>query len=461
MAEILIIDDDSLICELLVQFMEKLGHQGSIALTGAQGIELARSGSFDLIFLDVNLPDVNGMDLIQTLKQLPSSPEIIIITGEQEPDGAKLAITSGAWNYLEKPFYRQEINLQVKRALEFRSEKGNVSGYRGLKRNNIIGESEWIKSCLDQVRGAAFSDANAVISGESGTGKGLFARTIHLNSDRSWENFVIADCSAMVPDVAERMLFGTAGGVTDGSAGREADSLGLVEMARNGTLVLDNVDLLPLNVQKLLCRTMEDNILLPVRGKENKKTGFRVIATTREDLDAMMDSGAFKRDFLYRLKGIRIRLPRLKDIPGDITPLAIYYLDRYCKKYRAESKGISPECLEIIQNYHWPGNVRELINAMGKAVASAIHEAAIYSIHLPSHIKADVVRRKLNPGIQGQMRGGIIDGQESLNSFLERKEREYLEQVYSHTNKDVKTACDIAGISRTGFYTRLKKYRIP
>ncbi len=451
MADILIIDDDSLICDLLVQLMEKLGHQGSIALTGEQGVELARSGSFDLVFLDVNLPDANGMDLIQTLKQLPSSPEIIIITGEHEPDGAKLAIIGGAWNYLEKPFYRQEINLQVERALQFRREKGRVSGYRGLKRNNLIGESELIKTCLDQVRGAAFSDANVIVSGESGSGKGLFAKTIHLNSVRSGKNVVIADCSAMVSDVAERMLFG--------AKGYETDSCGLVEMARKGTLVLDGVDLLPLTVQRILCHTMKDNSYVPVGGKEKRKTGFRVIATTSCDLDAMTASGAFDRDLLYRLKGIWIKLPRLRDISEDIIPIAIYYLEQYCEKYRVASKGISPECLDIIQNYHWPGNVRELINAVDKAVASAIHEPAIYSIHLPSQIRSDVILRQLNSDSRGQ-NPKAADERESLRSFLERQEREYLQQVYRHTNKDVKTASDIAGISKDGFYTRLKKYQI-
>ena len=448
MADILIIDDDSLICDLLVQLMEKLGHRGSRALTGEQGLDLAKSGSFDLIFLDVRLPDANGMDLIRTLKQVPSSPEIIIITGEQEPDGARLAITGGAWNYLEKPFYRQEINLQVERALQFRREKGKVSGYHGLRRKNLIGESGLIKRCLDQVRSAVFSDAGVVISGEGGTGKGLFARTIHLNSDRAVNNIAIADCSAMTAGTAEQMLFGT--------KGSDSGNRGLVGLARNGTLVLHNVDLLPLSGQKILVRAIENNMQGSL---EKTERDFRVIATTTGDLEAMAASGEFNRALLKRLEGILIQLPRLRDIPEDIIPIAIYYLDRCCAKYRTASKGISPECLEILRNYHWPGNVKELISAIDKAVASAIHEPVIYSIHLPSHLRAEVIRRGVSPRIQ-EDEDALINEHESLPSFLERMEREYLEQVYYHADKDVKTACNIAGISRTGFYTRLKKYRI-
>ena len=191
MADVLIIDDDKVICDILAKMMEIIGHESRYALTGKDGLELAKNGMFDIVFLDINLPDANGLDLIKTIKTAPSSPEIIIITGDSDPDGAEMAINSGAWNYLEKPFLRQELNLQVSRALQFRKEKGNVSCPGVLKRNGIIGESEEIKSCLDQVSIAAHSDINVLISGEQGTGKELFAKAIHLNSDRS--HWIIMD----------------------------------------------------------------------------------------------------------------------------------------------------------------------------------------------------------------------------------------------------------------------------
>ncbi len=203
MADILIIDDDKVICDILAQMMEKLSHESRSALTGKAGLELAKNGRFDIVFLDVNLPDANGLALIKTLKTAPSSPEIIIITGDSDPDAAEMAINSGAWNYLCKPFLRQEINLQVSRALQFRKEKGNVSSPGILKRNGIIGESEEIRVCLEQTSVAAYSDISVLISGEKGTGKELWAKTIHLNSSRSEKNFIIVDCSAINDAIVE------------------------------------------------------------------------------------------------------------------------------------------------------------------------------------------------------------------------------------------------------------------
>ncbi len=456
MADILIIDDDPIICDLLVQLMEKINHQSCFALTGAQGLELARSGGFDLVFLDVKLPDGNGLDLIETLKRLPSRPEIIIITGESDPDGAELAITSGAWNYLEKPFFRQEINLQVKRALQFRKEKGRVPNTGGLRRNDLIGESYLLGQCLDQVKAAAYSKTPVLITGEAGTGKELFARTIHLNSDFSENNFVILDCSAINGDSAERMLHGPRG--QDHKQVHKKG--GLLGLAHGGTLLVDDVDQLPLNIQESLFRTMQNHTYHPMGAQNGEKSCFRVIATTRQDLEKRVEVGAFNQDLFLSLTGQHIQLPVLKDMPGDIIPIAIHYMDRYCRKYRVEPKGISPECLDIIQAYHWPGNIRELINAVGKAVASAKHEPTIYSIHLPSQIKADVIGKSAEVLEKDRASVDTVFQKGSLKTFLEDREREYLTQLYQDMNKDVQKACKIAGISKSAFYARLRKYQI-
>ncbi len=364
MAEVLIIDDDKVICDILVKMMEKTGHQSRYALTGEGGVELANTGMFDIVFLDVNLPDANGLDLIRKIKRTASSPEIIIITGDSDPDGAELAINSGAWNYLEKPFLRQELNLQVSRALQFRKERGKVSAQGVLKRNGIVGESEEIKSCLDQVSIAAYSDASVLICGEQGTGKELFAKTIHLNSDRCDNNFVFADCAAMNENVIESVLLGykknaIPGGVTNVKTG-------LLKQANNGTLFFDEISELPLQIQKMVLRTMEKLRYTPIGGKKEKDCNIRVIATTSKDLDDLSEKGLFRKDLLFKLKGTRINLPQLVEMKGDIVKLALFYIDKFCKKYKIETKGVSPEFLDIIGEYKWPGNIRELINSLEK-----------------------------------------------------------------------------------------------
>lgn len=460
MADILIIDDDKVICDILVKMMEKLGHESRFALTGKGGVDLAKNGRFDLVFLDVNLPDANGLDLIKIIKTAPSSPEIIIITGDSDPDAAEMAINSGAWNYLSKPFLRQELNLQVSRALEFRKEKGNVSTPGTLKRNGIIGESEEIRACLEQISVAAYADTHVLISGESGTGKEVFSKIIHLNSSRSSKNFVIVDCAAVHDSIADSMLYGHQKGAFPGAL---ANRTGLIKLADHGTLFLDEISELPLQAQRPLLRVMEGKTFTPAGSKSEETSHFRVIASTSKDLDQLSDQGKFRKDLLFKLKGICIDLPPLRRMQGDTIKIAMHYIDQFCKNYKIDPKGISPELLDILTAYEWPGNVRELISAMDKAVASAKNEPTLYSVHLPSYIRAKVIKKSFLPNLKQKTK--LADDYElgnfpPLSKLLEQTEKEYLTELFAFTRHNVKEACDIAGISKSRMYSKLKQYRI-
>ena len=460
MADILIIDDDKVICDILAKMMEKLSHESRSALTGKAGLELAKNGRFDIVFLDVNLPDANGLALIKILKTAPSSPEIIIITGDSSPDAAEMAINSGAWNYLCKPFLRQEINLQVSRALQFRKEKGNVSSPGILKRNGIIGESEEIRSCLEQTSVAAYSDTSVLISGEEGTGKELWAKTIHLNSSRSEKNFIIVDCSAINEAIVESMLYGHKKGAFSGAVENRA---GLVKLADNGTLFLDEISELPMQVQRSLLRVMETRAFTPAGGKTEETSNFRVIASTSKDLDQLSDQGNFRKDLLFRLKGICIDLPPLKRMQEDTIKIALHYIDQYCRKYKIDTKGISPEFLDILTAYEWPGNIRELTSAMDKAVSSAKNEPTLYSIHLPSYVRAKVIKKSFIPSPKNKKNLSEDYDQGNfplLSQLLENTEKEYLAALLSYTRHNVKEACDISGISKSRMYSKLKKNNI-
>ena len=460
MADVLIIDDDRVICDILVKMMKKIGHDSRWAVTGADGLEKAKQGMFDIVFLDVNLPDANGLDLIKTIKTAPSSPEVIIITGDSDPDGAEMAINSGAWNYLEKPFLRQELNLQVSRALQFRKEKGRVSTPGILKRSGIIGESEEIESCLDLVSIAAYSDTNVLIYGDQGVGKELFAKTIHLNSDRSDHNFVIIDCSVLNQANVENVLFGHEKGAFPGAV---ISKTGLLERADNGTLFLDEVSQLPLNIQKSFLRVIENLTFTPAGGKREKMSNFRVIATTTRNLDYLSEQGRFRKDLLFKLKGIHIHLPVLRHIRQDIVKIALHYINHYCRKYGIEIKGISPECIDIITAYDWPGNIRELISAVDKAIASAKSEPTLYSIHLPSYIKAKVIKNLIKQNSQVEKPRTFINADGSfptLRKLIMGVEKNYFSELMLHTGGNVVEAGKIAGMSRSGIYGRLKKYQI-
>ena len=312
--------------------------------------------------------------------------------------------------------------------------------------------------CLEQASVAAHSDVPVLLTGETGTGKELFAKTIHLNSDRCEKNFVIVDCSAMNPAIADKMLYGSVDRLGDG---RKVYRPGLLASADKGTLFLDDISRLSLTIQQALVLAIEQQAFVPVGGLHTETSDFRVVASTPRNSDRGLR--CFQKDFLFGLKGIYIHLPSLGQRQEDIIAIAIYYMDRYCKKYGIEPKGISPECLNLISSYPWPGNVMELINAMGKAIASAKKEPTLYSVHLPSHIKAAAMEN-LAPR-EENMRMGMgedvfKDGFLPLKAFARQWEQWYLEHLFSHVNKDVNKACEIAGISKSSIYARLERYNI-
>lgn len=463
MADILIIDDDQLICEIVSQMMQDIGHQCAWALTGQDGLSKANDSRFDIIFLDVYLPDANGLDLIKTFRKSPGSPEVIIITGENHPDGAAMAVKSGAWDYLEKPFLRQELELQVKRALQFRREKGDISTPGLLNRHLIIGSSEQIEACLEKVSIAAYSDDNILISGEAGTGKKLFSKTIHLNSDRKENNFVVIDCAALRPDIVENMLFGC----EQGEAGSEncVVKKGLIEYANNGTLFLNEISRLRPAAQKSLHYVLDHLRFRPVGAGTEKMSNFRAIATTSIDLEHLVRKGNFNNGLYEKLKGLSIRLPALREIRTDLVKIAFHYIDQVCKKNQMDTKGVSPEFIEIIKAYDWPGNVAELIGALKRAVAAAKYEPTLYSVHLPSKVKTRIIKHMLNQE-DGDVFFGGVDGSSanqtfpSLKKVMEDTQKQYLENVFLQTNGNVKKASEIAGISTSAMYARLKQYRI-
>ncbi len=246
MADILIIDDDQLICTTLSNVVRDRGHTPTCAFTRKQGLEAAAARSFDVVFLDVRLPDGSGLDIVRGIRETPSSPEVIIITGFGDVDGAELAIKHGAWDYLEKSASIDEIILPLERALQYRTERQSKGRPTALKLEGIIGGSPKMRACLDLLAQAAASDANVLITGETGTGKELFSWAIHNNSPRAGKNFVVVDCAALPETIVESVLFGHERGAYTGA---DRSRHGLITQADGGTLFLDEVGELPPSIQ--------------------------------------------------------------------------------------------------------------------------------------------------------------------------------------------------------------------
>jgi two-component system NtrC family response regulator len=466
MARILIIDDDEMMCATLSTLVERKNHEAVSALTLKDGMSLAANDNFDVVFLDVKMPDGNGLNALQTIDASPSNPEVIIMTGFGDPNGAELAIKCGAWDYIEKGFSIKEITLSLERALQYRKEKKEAQQKRKpvqLKREKIIGSSPALNHCLDLVAQAAESDANVFITGETGTGKELFARAVYENSLRSHENFVVVDCTSLPETLVESLLFGHERGAFTGA---DRAQNGLVRQADKGTLFLDEVGELPMALQKSFLRVLQEHRFRPVGSSKEVESNFRLIAATNRNLDAMVERGEFRSDLLFRLRTFIVDLPPLRERREDIAELARYHIDKFCQQYRIPTKGFSPEFLETLMHYPWPGNVREFVNTLERSLTTARFDQTLYPKHLPSHIRVQVRRAEMEGGTPSPADDhshavrSLPKLQEYRDKIYAQAEKEYLEELMTLTGENIPDACRISGLSQSRLYALLKKNSI-
>ncbi len=394
MAEVLIIDDDRQMCKLLASRIRFIGHNAVQASTLSEGLAHAETGAFDVVFLDVYMPDGNGLESVPALRKTPSRPEIIIITGRGDRDGAETAISSGAWDYVQKGDSLQDMILPLSRALQYREEKAGQKPPVLLKRDGIIGDSAVIQDCFQRLSHIAASEASVHITGETGTGKEVFARAVHDNSPRSGNSFVVVDCASIPDHLVESILFGnTKGAFTGAHQSRE----GLLKQADGGTLFLDEVGELPLAIQKSFLRALQERRFRPVGAPGEVSSDFRLISATNCKLEEMVENGQFRKDLLYRLRSQEIELPPLRKRQGDIRLLTLHHLHLLGEKQGVGTKGVSEDFWQALEVYDWPGNIRELINVLEGALLSAADAPTIFARHLPTQIRVSAARH-LTPG---------------------------------------------------------------
>lgn len=466
MATILIIDDDDLMCQSLSHVARRRGHEPTCVHTIGAGLETARNGSFDVVFLDVRMPDGNGLDLLPKIRGAPSAPEIVIMTGYGDPRGAELAIKSGAWDYIEKGASIKEITLSLVRALEYRRQKkgeGENRNVVALKRDDIIGSSNRLNECLDMVAQAAECDASVLVTGETGTGKELFARAVHYNSRRARGSFVVVDCAALPETLIESVLFGHVKGAFTGA---EQAREGLVRQADGGTLFLDEVGELPLSMQKSFLRVLQEHRFRTVGGQQEIDSDFRLVAATNRNLDLMVQKGQFREDLLFRLRSFVIELPALRERPEDVKELARHYLDKLCDRYGLSAKGFSPEFLKTLTSYPWPGNVREFLNALERTVAAARCEPILFPMHLPTSIRVQVAQAQVNHDVSSdpQPETKLCADLPKLHEYREtvyaQAEKQYLQDLMSLSANSIPQACRLSGLSPSRLYALLKSHEL-
>ncbi|MCM2284095.1 MAG: sigma-54 dependent transcriptional regulator [Desulfobacula sp.] len=456
-ARILIIDDDEGVVITLTRIIESLGLEADHALTLTRGMEKINTLDVDLVLLDVNLPDGSGLDAIEYISGIPDPPQIIILTAFSDPDGAELAIENGAWDYIQKPASSKAIKLQILRALEYRKQKQRSEPLLSLHAHAIIGSGRALQDCLKKVSRIARTDAHVLLTGETGTGKELFAKAIHENSARAKGAFIVVDCSILSENFIESVLFGHEKGAFTG-ADRKRNGLAL--LAHGGTLFLDEVGELPESIQGSFLRVLQEKKFRPVGSEEEIHSDFRVISATNKNIEQMAAEKKFRNDLLYRLKSFSLELPPLRHRRSDIREIAFHYTDIFCRQQNTELKELSDDFLETLEKYDWPGNVRELVNTMETCIASTPSERILFAYHLPSKIRSRVTRAAFTKNTPGkEILTPISDPRQPLPSFREaiaRTEQEYMETLYSRAGGDIEAMCRISGISRAVLYRKLK-----
>ena len=384
---VLIIDDEAEIRESLRTLLEIEGFDVDAAGTGEEGLDRIGERAFDLVLLDLALPDRNGLDLLAELREQDADLSVIMITAYGTVENAVRAMQSGAVNFIQKPWDNEKLLADVRAAVaRHRAEEENVQLKRALKQRynfeNIVGKSEPMLKIFDLVAQVAPSRSTILLQGESGTGKELIAKAIHLNSPRRERSFVPVNTGSMPPDLLESTLFGHVKGAFTSAI---ASKKGLFEIADHGTLFLDEIGTMSLDTQSKILRVLQDRKFMHLGGIQELQVDVRIIAATNVDLRQMVREGRFREDLFYRLNVITIDLPPLRDRKEDMPLLIEHFARKYSDENEKPVRRITPEALRLLANYSWPGNVRELENVVERAVVLS-SDIEIVPDLLPDHI---------------------------------------------------------------------------
>jgi len=368
MNSILIIDDDSALCRSIEIQLKLLGHEVKWSNSSSEGIQISYEMKPDLILLDLNLPDSNGIDTLKIIREHQPEQSIAMITGQQDMKATIDSMRAGALDYIRKPFQIEDITLLLEKVKRYKQVSSAIA-IQSISSSNdsdeLIGKDKKITDIIKQIGLLSMSQINVLIYGESGTGKELVARVLHKTSSPNTP-FVAINCSAIVPTLFESELFGHEKGSFTGANYRKT---GKLEFAANGTLFLDEIGDMPFDFQAKILRVLQERKFERVGGNQTISFNARVIAASHHHLENLVDKGKFRQDLFYRLAVTRLTLPPLKERSMDIPVLVHHFIRKISKNLHRKLDSIEPEALERLKQYHWPGNIRELENVLTRAIA--------------------------------------------------------------------------------------------
>lgn len=447
---ILIVDDEPMITDGLRRHLADEGYDVDTASSGSEAIDLFDAGAHHLVICDLQLPDIDGLTLLRHMKDAKPTTEVLVVTGHGSVQTAVEATKAGAFYFVEKPFDVEELLLLVEKALERRelmAETANMLRQLSTRSEyfNIIGSSKQMQTIYETIESVAKSDANVLIVGESGTGKELIANAIHYNSLRAKKPFIKVNCAALPKELIESELFGHTKGAFTGA---HADKEGLVQHAAGGSLMLDEIAEMPIELQPKLLRVLQERTCRKIGSEKNYPVDFRLITSTnRLPADAIRD-GLLRDDLFYRISTITIHVPPLRERMEDIQLLTEHFLKLYAQKYERPINGVSQSAYQRLFAHSWPGNVRELQNVIERAVLLAKSE----------HIEPVDLPFDNGTATAGAMPSLAWDV--PPNMTLEEIEKFVIERTLQRTGGNKQKAANMLGIYRPRLYSKIKKYKI-
>ncbi|MEJ2657804.1 MAG: sigma-54 dependent transcriptional regulator [Desulfobacterales bacterium] len=438
---VMIVDDEAIVRESLFHWFKKYGHVVETASSGFEALNKLETYPFQLLFIDIKMPGMDGIELLEKVKTKYPDTVVIIITAYGSIESAVKAMRIGATDYLLKPFKPDQLSLVMER---ISVQERLLSQYNYLKGHldkitrfdNIIGQSPAMEKVFGLIPEVAQSDASILLVGETGTGKELVAKAIHAESRRSQLPFIAINCGAMPESLLESELFGHQKGVFTGATRARK---GFLEVVSGGTLFLDEIGEISPKMQINLLRVLEEREITSIGSREPVKVDFRLISATRRNLKIEVAEGTFREDFFYRINVIMIEIPPLRNRKEDIPLLVEHFLKKYCQETTKYVDHVTPDAMELLRHYDWPGNVRELENAIERAVV--LSKSRTLSVEDLSFIRPP-------------------DLKFSKTLSLREMEKAYIQQILEENNWNVTRSAKVLKINRVTLHKMMKRYRL-
>jgi two-component system, NtrC family, response regulator PilR len=448
---ILVVDDEEIMRDVLSSLLGTEKYKVDLAETGTQALDMVRDREYSAVLLDLMLPDIDGLKVLEEFNKLESAPVTVILTAFASIERAVKATKLGAFDFITKPFKNDEILLAVKNAIEHRQLRDeNILLKKTLRErysfNNIIGKSSPMQQVFDLITQVGPRRSTILVQGESGTGKELAARAIHASSGRSDAPFVAINCGNIPSELLESELFGHVRGAYTGATSAKK---GLFQVADGGTLFLDEVSTISPEMQVKLLRVIQEREFRHLGGVENIKVDIRIIAATNTDLQAAVRAGTFREDLYYRLNVIVIKLPPLRERTEDIPLLVDHFTRKYCEENRRELCQVDGAAMKVLMDYDWPGNVRELENVIERAVVLAPGSALtpdLFPKHIVTALPADPLR----------FPGEGLSLKERVGNF----EKALILAALERSDWNQKRAAQFLSVNATTLNEKLKRFKI-